>query len=149
MANGDQVAFRYKDTLKDRLAPEYSSLREGAKLAFRFIIGEVLERYGKTLTLVTVYRTQEEQDAIYGVGRGKKSYHQFYQAFDLRFSPLTETQWNQIKLDVELVFHYYEARVLVHPPGNPEGFTPHVHVEVHLTSKEVAKNAGINETYYA
>jgi len=56
----------------------------------------VFSEYKKNITITMIYRTQAEQEGIYGVGYAKKSPHQFWQAIDLRSKVFTTEEIDDI-----------------------------------------------------
>jgi len=56
----------------------------------------VSDNFNKNVTITMIYRTQEEQQDIYGINTRKKSPHQFWQAVDLRSKTFTQSEIEKI-----------------------------------------------------
>lgn len=77
--------------LKDELVELYSKNVELHKLIID-LYKWISKTYGKDTIITMIYRTQEEQEQIYGKGTKKKSPHQFWQAIDIRSRTFTEEE---------------------------------------------------------
>jgi len=93
------------------------------------------------LVVTELIRTDAEQDSIYGddpeyQADPWKSYHQFKRAADLRYN-LTFEQWTELLTMAERLFEVpYDVFYVVHVPNNPDGWTPHVHIEIRVPYSE-------------
>ena len=95
--------------------------------------------WGKSIIVVTLKRTQEEQDKIYKDNSEYQltpwtSYHQTdpCMAADLRYKPLTFDEWAVLFTVFEKVFDEFGVNLILHTP-NDTRYTEHAHVELHRT----------------
>lgn len=83
----------------DRLQDEFFELDEHND-PLEELVWDVAEycarEFDKTITITMIYRTQEEQEDIYGEKYTKKSPHQFWQAVDLRSRDFTDDEIKQL-----------------------------------------------------
>jgi hypothetical protein len=131
----------FKKALKGRLEEEFSRLDLGLKAVILAAHGYMQHHYGKGLTLVTLLRTDAEQDATYKDYETYqkapwKSYHQLGLAADIRYAPFDFDEWASCVVFLENAFQLLGFDAFIHTP-NDTLWPPHVHVEVHKhTEKE-------------
>ena len=79
------------------------------------------DEYDQDVIVTMIYRTQEEQEEIYGKGYKKKSPHQFFHAFDLRSRIYSEVQIKRIEDYLNSKYNstnYYKWTAKNHKVGN-------------------------------
>lgn len=77
--------------------------------------------FNKDVVITMIYRTQEEQESIYGSGYSKKSPHQFYHAIDIRSRLYTQDEMNQMVKYLNERYNknnYYKWTTKVHEVGD-------------------------------
>lgn len=107
-----------------RIKKELVSLKDKNRPLYDLIIDLykwVDKELGKDTIMTMIFRTQEEQEAIYGPGTKKKSPHQFWHAIDIRSRIYTkEEQEKMVKYMNEKYndSNYYKWTAKVHEVGN-------------------------------
>jgi hypothetical protein len=122
-----------------RIAKEWKSddldkrLRHRIECLDSFTMGE----WGEEITLTDIYRTQEEQENIYGKDTKKKSVHQFWRGVDVRVRDFDEYQIDKME-DMLKLFTYdparpYKKSVIRHNIKNSQGVVmgDHFHIQVY------------------
>lgn len=77
--------------------------------------------FDKDVIMTMIYRTQEEQESIYGKGTKKKSPHQFYHAIDIRSRIYSQDEIDQMVNYINTKYNednYYKWTTKVHEVGN-------------------------------
>lgn len=85
------------------------------------------EHFNKEITLTEIYRTQEEQEKIYGKS-ASISPHQLWDAVDIRTRDMSDDEIRNIMKSVKLVFNgmnVYHTTVIFHDIG----LGPHLHIQ--------------------
>jgi len=108
----------------ERIKRELGDLRTKNRELLKLIVDlyhYVEDELGKDVIITMIYRTQAEQEAIYGEGYKKKSPHQFNQAIDIRSSIYTREDRNKIVKYLNYKYNnsnYYRWTTKVHSVGN-------------------------------
>lgn len=77
--------------------------------------------FKKDVIITMIYRTQEEQESIYGPGVKKKSPHQFWHAIDIRSRIYTQEEIDRMVSYLNGRYNgdnYYRWTTKVHEVGN-------------------------------
>ena len=125
----------YKRALRDRLVDEFNNhISPSLRTLILFTAAVSANLHKKKPTIVTLGRTVEEQDEIYGknptyIKNPWKSYHQTWMAVDFRFAPFTFSEWAEMLTIIEAVYKPHGFECIVHTPEVSPA--PHVHMEIH------------------
>lgn len=106
-----------------RIKKELVSLREKNRPLFDLIIDLykwVDREFNKDTVMTMIYRTQEEQEGIYGLNTKKKSPHQFWHAIDIRSRIYTKEEQDRMVEYMNNKYNknnYYKWTAKVHEVG--------------------------------
>lgn len=136
LAKGSQAAVLKKEAEEDdniyiglksetgRLPTEYTDLPYENNPLYELIedIAKYCKKeFDKMIMITMIYRTQEEQESIYGEGYTKKSPHQFWHGVDLRSRDFTEEEIKQLVDYINEKYNetnYYKFTAKCHEVGN-------------------------------
>lgn len=117
------------DFKTERCREEYATL-ESKNRDLRDLIEDVnqqaFKRFGKSVLITMIYRTQEEQDYLYADNakyqkKKFKSPHQFWHAVDLRSRTFTEREISQLVDFINVTYNdknYYKFTAMCHTVGH-------------------------------
>jgi hypothetical protein len=99
------------------------------KAILAYTASYMMSEYKVPMVLTHIFRTQKEQEEIYGVGYKIASPHQFNRAADARLTDLGVEKANEVAKHVNEVFPYGDGMhktVLVHDVGRGN----HIHFQI-------------------
>lgn len=96
----------YAKNDNSRLKRELTELQNKNRPLYDLIIDLykwVENQFDKDVIMTMIYRTQQEQELIYGEGTEKKSPHQFWQGLDLR-------SWIYTEKEIDAIVNYLNSK---------------------------------------
>ena len=118
-----------------RLIAEFDRVKKRLQIIVYALDAYVKHRYKKEIMVTSIFRTQEEQDEIYGHLAGYKespwkSVHQYWRGVDVRLSNFSKEEIKDILMFLNKSFEYtgrYETAI-----KHDIGYGSHIHIQVDM-----------------
>lgn len=134
----------FKKSLRGRLEEEFLQIDLGLRAVLFTTNGFMQHYHGKGITVVTLHRTDAEQDLLYAgypsyQKKPWKSFHQVWWAADIRYAPFDFDQWAGCVVFLENAFRRVGFHARIHTPDDSL-WPAHIHVEIHKPTEEGVRN---------